>query len=267
MKYLSHILAALSLLFLEGHELKATTFEIAHFAQIEPYLQQRPLLILDIDNTLMEPTQTLGSDQWFYHRYLSYQKNGEKNEAALDRALSEWTAIQSITKVKTVEDCIATLVSQLQKQKLPIMGLTTRGLGLARTTIEQLHSLDIDLAKTAPESIDISFKTTQRILFREGILFTAGSNKGEAFLRLLQEMQYSPSSVVFVNDKATHIKEVEIACEEQGIPFVGLRYGFLDDKVQNFREEIADKQFEQFKCIMSDNEAQNKIQQEIAMVQ
>ena len=59
--------------------------------------------MFDIDNTLMEPTQTLGSDQWFYHQKEQYVLKGMTPSDALEQALSEWMSIQSVTKVKVVE--------------------------------------------------------------------------------------------------------------------------------------------------------------------
>jgi hypothetical protein len=238
------------------HYLSAEIIDIVTFEQVNTYLIPEALIILDIDNTLMEPQQELGSDQWFYHRIECYKLEGLPKDAALDKALSEWTAIQSITKVKAVEPYIPTFVSSLQEDTLTVMGLTTRGLGLATRTIEQLKTLDIQLAKTAPSKEETFFTTTQGILYREGVLFTAGSNKGQALFKLLDQIEYHPEAIIFVNDKATHLRDVELACIDKGIPFLGLRYGFLDQKVKNFRQDLADKQLEHFGHILSNEEAE-----------
>ena len=60
--------------------------------------------------------------------------------------------------------------------------------------------------------------------------------------------------MLFINDKASHLKEVERACEQAKIPFIGLRYGFLDEKVKRFSHEIAAIQWEHFGKLLSDEE-------------
>lgn len=235
--------------------LNAKIIETFHMQEMMDYLARDTLIIFDIDNTLMEPIQELGNDQWFYHRLENLEKNGVSYEKALDIALSEWYAIQNITKVKVVEEGTQEFLSSLEKQGYMIMGMTTRGLGLAMRTVEQLKSIGISLAPNAPIHKDVFFDNKQGVLFRDGILFTSGTHKGEALMKFLDIINYTPKHVVFINDKATHLRQTEGTVLERGIPFIGLRYGYLDEKVANFNPELADIQFKHFGFIMSDEEA------------
>ncbi len=138
------------------------------------------LIIFDIDNTLVEPVQELGSDQWFRYRIQRYETTGLPHQDAIEKALAEWIAIQSITSIKTVEEDTATVVQELQDEKFVVMGLTTRGLGMATRTVQQLDSLGIDLSRTAPTQEEIFFMNGRGVLFRKGVLFTAATDKGTA---------------------------------------------------------------------------------------
>jgi hypothetical protein len=231
--------------------------EISSFKEIHPYLKPRTLLVLDIDNTLIYPAQEVGSDQWFHSRIDYYRQRGYSYSDALDFALPEWEAVQNVTQVKLVEPYILDFLRSVQKDTaLQVMGMSTRGLGLAKRTVHQLETLSIDLSKTAPSRKELPFLNSRAILFRKGVFFTACTHKGKALKMFLDEIGYHPQQVVFVNDKRGHLRQVEETLEEHGIPYVGLRYGYLDQKVKNFRKDIADVQYEAFQKIMSDIEAE-----------
>jgi Protein of unknown function (DUF2608) len=229
--------------------------ETMRFDTLKNYVKPTSLIILDIDNTLMIPIQELGTDQWFYHRIKRYEREGLNKAESLEKALAEWTAIQSITKVRVVEQGTQGVIKQLQDEGFTIMGLTTRGLGLSHRTIEQLKSIDIDLSITSPTDEDVYFMNGQGVLFRSGILFTSGTHKGEAFKKFIDAIKYKVDSVVFINDKGSHIKELQETIVSLGIPFIGLRYGYLDEKVKNFSQDLSDIQWEHFGHILSDEDA------------
>jgi hypothetical protein len=231
-------------------------YEIKQIHEIHIHLHQDQLVIFDIDNTLMEPIQQLGSDQWFRYRIKEHQNKGMDYASALERTLPEWTAIQNITRVKPVEQNTAKCVHELQTKKYSVMGLTTRGLGIATRTVEQLMTIGIDLSITAPATEEKFFMNDGGVLFRKGILFTAGTHKGKALKKFLNLIKFQPKSMLFINDKMENLKEVEMMCTEEHIPFTGLRYGFLDEKIKKFRKDLVDVQFDHFGHILSDEAAE-----------
>jgi hypothetical protein len=229
--------------------------ETVCFKDVALHLEEGTLLIFDIDNTLMEPAQQLGTDQWFYHRVDEYEKKGCCLKDAIDFALPEWMAVQSVTKVLPVEESIPFFINELQEKGVCCIGLTTRGLGLSDRTIHQLSSIQIDLNKTSPSKKELFFFNKRGVLYREGILFTAGTHKGEDLFMLLDFLDLKPKKIVFINDKRSHIMEVEESVVKRQIPFVGLRYGFTDKKVASLDKEIVDIQWAHFGKILSDEEA------------
>ncbi|MFV0340051.1 MAG: DUF2608 domain-containing protein [Parachlamydiaceae bacterium] len=229
--------------------------EVHNFNQIEDYVTPNTLIVFDIDNTLMQLKQQLGSDEWFYHRMNHYTQESKSPTDALELALNEWESIQHLASVDPVESETAALVRSLQ-ERFSAIGLTTRGLGLATRTIQQLNSIDINLALHPISSDEIHFMVSNEgILYRKGILFTAGRHKGECLRLLLESADFQPERVLFINDKKSHILPVESFCESHGIEFIGLRYGFLDEKVNNYNPDIAEVQWQHFGKILSDSEA------------
>ena len=236
--------------------LQGEVVEIMHMEEILPHVKPEMLIVFDIDNTIIEPVQTLGSDQWFHHRIETYLSYGYNPSDALQTALKEWMSVQNITKVKLVEDGIDKVIADLQEQGFTVMGLTTRGLGMCLRTIEQLDTVGVSFRESSPTKEEIHFMNERGILFRSGILFTAATHKGEALRMLLKRAGYQAKSVMFVNDKYSHIVPIEEVCEGEEIPFIGLRYGHVDEKVKNFPEQIGEVQFYHFGHILTDDAAE-----------
>lgn len=251
------ILACVSLL---SVSLNAKIIEEKYINDITKYFDKDALIIFDVDNTLMEPQQELGNDQWFRHRILHYVKEGYSKKDAVELAIPEWMAIQSVTKVKAVEPEVSSIIANLQEKGYRVMGLTTRGLGMSTRTVHQLKTLDINLMTTAPATEEIFFTNPDRgVLYRGGILFTANTDKGEALETFLGRINYHPQKILFINDKLDHLEPVEAVCHKHNIEFLGIRYGFLDEKVKNFREDLASIQFDFFGHILSDETAADLI--------
>ncbi|MBS0625090.1 MAG: DUF2608 domain-containing protein [Verrucomicrobia bacterium] len=227
--------------------------ETAHFKDLSQHASSSTLIVLDIDDTLLVPTQTLGTDVWFLYQL-------DKNSSApdpLDKTLAQWEAIRHLTEMKIVEEGSDKIVSELQSKSIRVMGLTTQGIALATRTVKQLLSHNIDLSKTAPNKEDHYFLNGHGVLYRNGILFTGGSPKGPALAKLLDRLGYRPEKIVFINDKKSHLLDVAKTMETIGIPFTGLRYSYSDARVASFRPEIAEIQFHHsnFSKILTDEEA------------
>ncbi len=237
--------------------LTAKIIEIKHFNEVVSFVQGGTLLILDIDDTLIVPKQTLGSDVWFLHRVKEHEKAGMSKNDAFLKALADWQAVRHLTEMQLVESGQEKMIEEMQNQGVMMMGLTTQGLALATRTLQHLQDVHIDLNKNAPSRQEHYFSNGHGVLYRQGILFTAGTNKGEALLKLFSIIDLHPSRVVFVNDKQTHLCDVEGAMEKNKIEFVGLRYAYCDERVASFDPEIAKIQWERstFSHILSDRQA------------
>jgi hypothetical protein len=232
--------------------------ECVHFNTIYEHLDKDTLIILDIDDTLLIPEQMLGCDEWFLERLTEHKKSLKESEA-LEKALAEWEGVRHLTKMMLVEPATALIVQDLQNKHYLVMGLTTQGLALATRTSLQLKQNHIDLSLAAPSKEDHYFLINNHgILYRNGILFTSGQSKAHSLKALCQSMAIHPKKIVFVNDKASHLKDLEQYALEENIPFTGLRYGYSDFRKKAFSKAVADYQFNNssFNQILSDEKAQ-----------
>lgn len=232
--------------------------EMPHFQDVRSQITEDTLVILDIDDTLLITAQMLGCDEWFMYRIKMCQKDGLCFSDAIEKTIAEWEAIRHLTKMEIVEPGTEAIIESLQKQGYTVMGLTSQGLALATRTVQQLQEKGIDLSKTSPGDKEAYLQIDGHgIIYRKGILFTSGRHKGEAFFQLCSQLGYSPKRIVFINDKAAHIKEIETAAATRQIPFLGLRYSYSDARKARFDARIANYQFSHssFQHLLSDDEA------------
>lgn len=249
-------------LFLFG-SLSAQIVECGRFKEANSYVEKDTLLVLDIDDTLLIPVQMLGCDEWFSLRIKTHLGEGMDPRKALEKSLAEWEAVRHLTQMEIVEPGSVEVLQAWQERGIQVMGLTTQGLALATRTSLQLHEQGIDLKKTPPWAGDLYFENgSHGVLFRNGVLFTSGTHKGEALFTFLEQIGCQPKQIVFLNDKATHLAEVEAAAERRGVSFTGLRYGYSDSRKAAFRPEIAEIQFQysSFARILSDAEALTRLE-------
>jgi hypothetical protein len=243
--------------------LSAQIIEVKQFADVCPYAKEDVLLVLDIDDTLLIPVQMLGCDEWFGQRKQKYLEEGLDKRQALEKTLAEWLAIRHLTQMEIVEPGSEETLRALQAQGVRVMGLTTQDMALAARTSLHLQEQGIDLKKTAPHQRGLYFEQgAHGVLYRNGVLFTSGAHKGEALFSLLDHIGYHPSQIVFLNDKASHLREVEEIAEKREAPFVGLRYGYSDARKEAFRLDVAEHQFHysSFAKLLSDAEAMAQIE-------
>ncbi|MGL4540488.1 MAG: DUF2608 domain-containing protein [Candidatus Rhabdochlamydia sp.] len=233
----------------------AKIIEIKHFCESIPYLTKDTLFILDIDDTLLVPKQMLGSDTWFQERIK--QQKGLSATEAFEKTLNEWEGIRHFTEMQVVEPGMQKTIEALQKKGHLIMGLSTQALTLSKVTFKQLINNQIDLRITAPKTSYYFQNEHQGILFTNGILFTAGTSKGKALFQLLEKTQQSFKRIVFINDKASHLADVEQEAKKNNVEFIGVRYGYSDFRKKSFDAKAAEIQLNQsgFTQILSDEQA------------
>lgn len=226
------------------------------FSDVKKYLEDDVLIILDIDNTLIEPTQGLGSDQWAWSRVKALSAKGVPEPEAFAQTMEEWREIHARTGVRSLESMTPEIIQDLQAKGYPMMALTTRAPEDAAITSRELHEVGIDLARTSvlDHSLELSLK--RKAQFKEGILFISLDNKkGVALKEFLNKIGYHPKKLIFVDDKLSHIKDVEAACDSLDINYVGIRYAAADEHVKAFDPQIAELQRFFLHHILSDEDA------------
>jgi hypothetical protein len=246
-------------LFLFTFPLVAQVEEIDHFHKLAQLATQDTLVLIDIDDTIFIPAQTLGSDVWYGSRFEKYKAEGFSQVEAKERALAEFRAVRQLTKVELVEPDTNKVIDTLQQRGIFCLGVTAQGLALATETVRHLNGLGVDFSKSVPfDPTDGYFLNNNHgVLYRQGVLFTSGTTKFSSIALLLKDKGYQPKAIILIDDKEKHVVDMDAFCQEKGIPFLGLRYSFSDARIQAFDERLAEYQWNHstFSHILSDAEA------------
>ncbi|MCB1136727.1 MAG: DUF2608 domain-containing protein [Chlamydiia bacterium] len=237
--------------------LEAEVRQCFHLSDVLDTVDAQTLVIFDIDNTLIETKQTLGSDQWFNQTLERRLKAGQDFDEALQEVLNLWWRIIQVSDFRTVETSTAEVVFEAQERAAAVIGLTSRGPELKEQTHQALRSLDLNLARAPIGTGFGEVKGFQGPCYWDGVFFCDGKPKGKVLQTVMDEIRaLGVSKVIFVDDTARHIHSVEQLIEGEGLDYLGLRYGVVDERVENFDHRIADIQLHAFEFVMSDEMAE-----------
>ncbi len=233
-------------------EIRETNFMADAFADATP----GDVIVLDIDNTILEPAQTLGSDQWFGYLLSKFKKSGLDENAAIDKAIREWTQVQEVTSVRLVERTTPALIRDLQENKIMVIALTARPVDLKRATARQLHSAGINF-----QDRNVVYTNNKDIELFQGILFVGPkNNKGTVLQHYLQTRKIHPKRLIFVDDKEKHVKNMDAVFTPTGLTNINFRYSAADARVKAFNAALVDVQWEYFQklggVLITDEEAE-----------
>ena len=235
--------------------LNAEIIEIQKIEEILPFVDDKTLVVLDIDDTLMVPAQMLGGDCWFRYTLKRYLESGFEFEEALSEILPIYVEIQNKLEVLPVEANTASVVHRLQEKADRVIGLTTRSNILLYRTIEQLNSLGIHLNKTALFDLKSGLATDYSLYYIDGILSTEARHKGEALSNLCARYGYFPEKIIFVNDKLKFVLDVEETFINRDVIYYGFRYAGSDEISDSWSPELSNVQKKYFNKILSDEDA------------
>lgn len=214
---------------------------LKNFRAITQYVYNKPLLVLDLDNTVQEPgsgntRQLLGSDQWF-EAYLKRECTRHKDFAtALNLTLAVYDYIQIHSTMKAVEPNTPSTIQIIKDNKIPILALTTRGGDLMPATLRQLGSLDISFENGLFANLTFMLEDRGKVGSRAGlvtnnIIFCNGRDKGACLKQVLDRVNLKPPKIVFVDDKLKNVQQMQKMCDATRIPYLGLHYTYLADKL------------------------------------
>jgi len=249
-----NIIFALLIAFMARAEIREAPSMVDALADIRP----GDVVVFDIDNTLLETPQVLGSDQWYTANVAALVKSGLSEDQAGAIALKQWDQVQRITRVRTVEKITPHLVRSLQRLGVMTFALTARPVQLIETTLQQLDSQGIYFS-----SHGYRFHPAPDLRLRHGIIFI-GINyyKGPVLNQFFAAQGLKPRRVIFIDDKIANVQSVESALAAAGIPSLEFRYGAADHEVQAYRADLAEVEWTYFLRhggLISDTQAAQKL--------
>ena len=232
--------------------------------KIKKYGADNVLMVFDIDNTLLVMAQDFGSDQWFNWQYENCVKKKTKefkNCAAsnMGELLDLTGQIFALSKTNPTENKAVSVMNSLQDKGVKVMLLTSRGPNYRDATERELKingynpSLNtigsgepgsyIPYKLDKPKQYGLSkndidgLSKARNISFQNGVMMTAGLNKGIMLKTILHKTNSKFKSIIFVDDHARHTKRMEkVFGKDKTIDLVAYRYGHMDQAVEKFKQ-------------------------------
>lgn len=223
------------------------------------HVEKNTLIICDIDNTLIESCQQLGTVQWAEHLMKSLKDGGMPLAKVLEIEQQAWLDIQPKISMRLVAEDTAEVLQEFKKKGYFCIALTARDFQETQETEEQLKSCAIELSSLHTKRWERMVKG-QRILFEKGVLYASHNlKKSEALEVFLKELPCMPSKIIFVDDKQKHVEDIESLAHKWALKFIGIRFNAADKRVSTYNPEVARLQWEMLPLYLSDDEAKKRL--------
>lgn len=202
--------------------------------------------ISDLDNAAVETEDhhdELGSDQWFVQLLEYAKKVNPDSREAVSHVLTIYHAVQHQVSLKVVQPELIHIIQMLQDIGIPVLGLTARGSEIMQPTRKQLKRNGIDFSVQWPRyQIELDIGVTENPpVYKKGVIFCSGQPKEKCLEAFFELLGFCPEKIVTFDDKEKYLKaEIEMM-KHHGRSAIGLRYGFLDEKVKQHDFEKAQR--------------------------
>ena len=240
------MLKAIILALLFSITARAEIIEVTKYEEALKYVNNETLFVTDLDNTVVKPAQTIGSDQWGAAEGKRFAAAGIPEAEAEDLGVGMFTFVQLKTKVLPVESTTPGILKALAKRGIKTLGLTARPLVLMDRTLEQLKSVQVSLTgTTAKPNIDFGKGS---VGYQGGVLFVgAHGSKGQILKQYLESNPLKNiKRIVFIDDRSKHTKTMDEAFAGSAYEVKALRYGAIDPIVKALDMNKAKQEWEDF---------------------
>jgi hypothetical protein len=221
------------------------------------------LLAVDIDNTLLAMNESLGSEQWF--DWQVYLLENEPNSPQLvartfDDLLNVQGRLFDLGRMHPTQRDLPSILLDIQNRGVAAIVLTSRGSEFRASTERELErcgfrftqsSLSVrgmtdatylpfdrahpaDSGLTSAEIETLALDVPRPISYSNGIMMSAGQNKGVMLVTLLHRAERNIKAVVFVDNRADHVAGVFSQLIQRGIDVTALVYQREDDAIRAF---------------------------------
>jgi hypothetical protein len=207
------------------------------------------LVIFDIDNTLMAMEQDLGSDQW-YDWQKQLQEHDRCDERLVADRLAAAGALYYASGMRPTQPDAAEIVRAIQARGFTTFALTSRGHEFRLHTFRELRRNGIDFEDSAPgprggyPDIFMPERGVRVVRYEDGIMLTAGQQKGDMLASLLKKTGHAaPQALVVVDDKPNHLVDYGNYARENRVSLTAIHYTGEAEVLKKFDGEEVTRQW------------------------
>lgn len=195
---------------------------------------ENKLIILDIDDTILESSQILGTPTWFYSLLNKLRQNGASKLEAYDIMSKIDMFVQDKVAVKPIEDTTLSSIKYWQKNKMLVMGISSRPTSFEEITSKQLKSLGLDFYNKDLVCVEQNWHNTKGYL-KNGVLYAnEASTQGDIFRYFLELLTKKCNRKIELigqaNDQKHYVDEIIKLTEENNIYHIAIIYGKATSK-------------------------------------
>lgn len=227
-------------------QLHAIIFESDTLSSVLAHADKDTLVVFDIDNTIMETQQYLGSDVWLCHTIDQCKSKGFSAKDVLNYILPLYFLIHEYHDMKPIQNAPA-LIKTLQNKNITVIALTNRSKHITQITLDQFDKMGIDFSLTSICDKNLEIRHKYLGFFKKGVIFCAANPKGEMLFLVLEKVGCAPKKILFIDDKLKYVKSVEKESEKHNIECIGIRFSGADATKAKFDPKEAEKQLHEFK--------------------
>lgn len=227
--------------------------EISKIAEVTDMLKKlvvdekkKVLLICDIDDTLMRPDVTLGSDTWF-----SYSLKRAENIHHLVKKLALIYALLEFKAVESGTDEFVQTIDKLHKENdMKYICLTSRNVLFTSYTTIHFKDADYDSVMVRPNLLDIRDPTYIEcenpgkkgftVRYLDNICSVSGRDKGivttEIVSRYYENHNDKFDMIIFIDDSISNIEKVNRSLSDpknntiyQGTDSICIHYTYMEE--------------------------------------
>lgn len=215
------------------------------------------LVLFDVDEVIV-----MDSDESrLTHDYRKVLVNDIQKRLTIEQCKLLMSVVLKDRKAKFVNNDILTIFALLKEKNIPAMGLTKLSTGkfgiiedMIEWRVQELTSLKVNLQELSPLHDEIIIKDFNAgygdPILKGGIIYTAEYDKGGVLEYMLQKSNYSPKSIIFIDDVEENLFSLQETCSKlkinyQGFEFMGsamIPEPDLDEQLEKIRFEVLEKE-------------------------
>lgn len=239
-----------------SQEIKSEIITTNNIADVLKYVDDKTVVIFDIDGVLFETPQTLGNDAWAMTELKKHITLAGDVNRGIQTFIPPWNELQNNLSMKLVDPQIFTVLQTLREKKSQMFGFTARGMALVERTKQQLTHVGIDLSVLPWHDKELQQET---FAYQYNIVFARDSvDKGAYLKNFFDAVNRWPTKIVFIDDNPKNVEKVKAVADAAKIPFVGIHYQQATYYHVPYDALIGDLEyfvFNHFRKIISDEQA------------
>lgn len=224
-----------------------TTSDIEEVSQLLAQYDDRAIVFLDIDDTIITPKSNAFRTTSPYRHLIDEIKLNRNKIRNFDAIMSSWRLNR---KVMLVSEQWPTIIEGAKKSGIFIYALTQKDSGRSGSMesieewgYQELKSLGIEFTyefRDQESSILLPGGPTAAATFHKGIFTTGGFGKEMVVRKILEDID--PAVVVVVDDRSDHVNKIGKMCDDSNVSYLGIIFRGVDRFEAIPNPEVAEYQ-------------------------